>query len=362
MLNVKNAIIGLLIAVIAAGGAIAAFASNPAGNSTNVEVTVWQRVSDGAIFLSTRSEGGEWTTHNTAIDLGKMSESGLYRQSSAVRLAVADGAPAKGNAQAYAVWLVDQALARYERDGLQATLDYYNSGASVDGSWYVFVIGEDSSLIGHYDDNVRGKLLDGPLGTDVTGYEYGKAMLAADESGRWVTYVFNNPATGDPQRKHSWVVKRDGRLFGSGWYDFSSYAAPAPPKTSVEAYTVWLVDQALARYERDGLQATLDYYNSPEALDGPWYVFMIEDRDGALYSVANSNRPDIVGTTRERIDREGFNYGEAFAQVVDGGAGEWVRYWFTHPETDEDAVKHTWIVRVGDYLFGAGWYEGISSE
>ena len=227
MLNVKNAIIGLLIAVIAAGGAIAAFAANPAGNSTNVEVTVWQRVSDGAIFLSTRSEGGEWTTRNTAIDLSKMSESGLYRQSSPVTVTVADGAPAKGNAQAYAVWLVDQAL---------------------------------------------------------------------------------------------------------------------------------------ARYERDGLQATLDYYNSPAALDGPWYVFMIEDRDGALYSVANSNVPEIVGTTRERIDRTGFNYGEAFAETVDGGAGQWVVYWFTHPETREDAEKHTWIVRVGDYLFGAGWYEGISSE
>ena len=25
----------------------------------------------------------------------------------------------------------------------------------------------------------------------------------------------------------------------------------------------------------------------------------------------------------------------------------------------EDAPKHSWVVRRGDLLFGAGWYEGI---
>ena len=363
MSNVKNAIIGLLIAIIAVGGAIAAFAANPAAeNEATVEITVWQRASDGAIFLSTRAEGGEWTTHNTALDMSATSDSGLYRQSSPFKVAVPGagaGPPPKGNAQAYTVWLVEQALARYERDGLDATLDHYNSQASVDGPWYVFVIGEDSTLIGHFNPDIRDELLSGPLGTDSTGYEYGRAMLAADENGRWVSYVITNPETGDPQRKHSWVIRRDGLLFGSGWYDFSSYAAPAPSKTSGEPYAVWLVEQALARYERDGLEATLDYYNSPEALDGAWYVFAIDDRDGVLYSVANANRPDLVGTTYDRIDSTGFNYGEAFARTVDGGAGQWVSYLFTHPETREDALKHTWIVRIGDYLFGAGWYEGI---
>ncbi|MCY4085338.1 MAG: hypothetical protein OXG37_00225 [Actinomycetia bacterium] len=134
----------------------------------------------------------------------------------------------------------------------------------------------------------------------------------------------------------------------------------APTKAAPRAYTVWLVEQALARYERDGAEATLDYYNSPEALDGPWYVFVIEDRDGALYSVANSNRPDLVGTTYERIDANGYDYGAAFAETADGGAGQWVTYLFTHPVTRQNAPKHTWIVRRGEFLFGAGWYEGIN--
>ena len=268
-------------------------------------------------------------------------------------------APSQANGPAYTVWLVEQAIARYERDGLDATLDHYNSPASVDGSWYVFIYDENNIGIAHYNPAIRGESLLGPIGTDVTGHEFGPAMVAAGEDGRWVTYVFLNPDTGEQQRKHAWVVRRDGLLFGSGWYDFSSFAAPAPSKSNAAAYTIWLVDRAVDRYERDGIEATLDHYNAPEALDGAWYVFVIEDRDGALYSVANANRPDLVGTTYDRIDSTGFDYGAAFAETVDGGAGQWVSYRFTHPRTRDDAPKHTWIVRRGDYLFGAGWYEGI---
>lgn len=165
--------------------------------------------------------------------------------------------------------------------------------------------------------------------------------------------------TGDQQRKYSWVVRRDGHLFCSGWYEHASYTTPPPSRANASAYTIWLVGDALARHERDGADATLEFYNSPRALDGSWYVFVLEDRAGALYSVANANRPELVGTTYERIDANGFDYGAAFTRTVDGGAGRWVSYLSTHPVTREDAPKHTWIVRLGDLLFGAGWYEGI---
>ena len=109
-----------------------------------------------------------------------------------------------------------------------------------------------------------------------------------------------------------------------------------------------------------GREGTLDYYNLPESADGPWYVFVLEDREGDLYSVANSNRPELVGTTRERIDANGFNYGEALAAVTEEGGGEWVSYLFTHPQTR--AMTHLstagWCV-ADNLLFGAGWYEGI---
>ena len=35
----------------------------------------------------------------------------------------------------------------------------------------------------------------------------------------WVDYVYLNPHTGFRELKHSWVVRRDGLIFGSRWYE-----------------------------------------------------------------------------------------------------------------------------------------------
>ena len=44
-------------------------------------------------------------------------------------------------------------------------------------------------------------------------------LNSTSETGRWLTYVFHNPATGEQQTKHTWAIRRDGLLFGSGWYE-----------------------------------------------------------------------------------------------------------------------------------------------
>ncbi len=112
---------------------------------------------------------------------------------------------------------VDEALVRYERDRREATLAYYNSPEQVDGQWYVFIVGEDHRIIAHYLPDRVG--LDANELADSEEYLYGQDILKADETGRWVSYVFLNPETGEEQRKHSWVVRRDGLIFGSGWYE-----------------------------------------------------------------------------------------------------------------------------------------------
>ena len=43
--------------------------------------------------------------------------------------------------------------------------------------------------------------------------------LEVTEAGRWVDYLFVNPATGEEGIKHSWVVRHDGLVIGSGWYE-----------------------------------------------------------------------------------------------------------------------------------------------
>ena len=184
------------------------------------------------------------------------------------------GPPSKANAQNYTTWLVDQALALYESEGLDAAIAHYGSPESLDGSWYVFIIGADGSVIGHYNPDYLGEPLTGPIGIDATGYEFGKAMAGADESGRWVSYVFLNPETNEEQRKHAWVVRRDGILFGSGWYDFSSFGASG----------------ATTDREDEPQEFSYSFANDPEG----WVVGFADlpqDYDQSIYELSHSHSP-----------------------------------------------------------------------
>ena len=261
--------------------------------------------------------------------------------------------PSKSDPAAYTQAFVERAIDRYNTQGLQAMLEYYNSSQSLDEAWYVFVFDESDVLVAHAaTPSIVGLHARYVLGPD--GFPTGLQVVAdATPEGAWTSYSWINPETREPESKHSWVVRHAGLVFGSGWYE------PGPSKADLPGYTQALVQRAVNLHASIGRDETLAYYNTPESADGPWYVFIVEDRAGVLYSVANANRPDIVGTTRERIDANGFNYGEAFAAITEESGGAWVSYLFTHPQTRQDAPKHSWVVRVGDLLFGVGWYEGI---
>lgn len=127
--------------------------------------------------------------------------------------------------------LVMDALELYEEEGLSATLEYYNSPESVQGEWYVFILDGEDKLIAHADQDLLGMDLKEDLGLDSAGYRFGDVMLEATEQGLWVDYIFLNPATGNQEYKHAWVVRRDGLLFGSGWYQVLPYPE-SPPKTT----------------------------------------------------------------------------------------------------------------------------------
>ena len=79
-------IIGVLVTIIAIGTSIAIAQQH--STTANVDVTVWQGVEDGALYLSTRPEGGRWTTHNEALDMTNLSRSGNFRQGSAITVGV----------------------------------------------------------------------------------------------------------------------------------------------------------------------------------------------------------------------------------------------------------------------------------
>ena len=55
-------------------------------------------------------------------------------------------------------------------------------------------------------------------------------------------------------------MRHDGLLFASGWH------------ISGDEYTQFVVDEAIARYHADGLEATLAYYSSPDSVDAQFYA------------------------------------------------------------------------------------------
>ena len=256
----------------------------------------------------------------------------------------------KAVAPSYTQAYVEEALRRYNSQGRQATLDYYSTMASVNGDLYLFVLDENYELIVHptVPANI-GMDIRGPLGTDITGKNYGAEFVTVDEQGKWVDYVYLNPADDyNYERKHSWIVRHENLIFGSGWYE-RDVSLEDDPST----YARSLVDRAITRYSAEGSDATIDYYNTPESVDGQWYVFILQADD--LRTLANGARPELVNIDPpERIDATGYAYGEAFATVTDEGRR--VSYVFVNPATDALESKHTWLMEHDGLLFGSGWY------
>ncbi len=266
--------------------------------------------------------------------------------------------------EAYTKAFVERALRRYTAQGRDATFSYYNSMESVDGDWYLFIIDENDKMVVHatVPDNI-GQDMKGPLGTDSTGYDFGSEMLTATEDGKWVSYVYINPARGQEGKKHSWVVKRDGLIFASGWYETSTDAptdAPTdalpPPRTQEPGeYTKSFVEQAVRRYAAQGRDATFSYYNSMESVDGDWYLFIIDENDKM---VVHATVPDNIGQDMKGplgTDSAGYDFGSEMLTATEDG--KWVSYVYINPARGQEGKKHSWVVRRDGLIFGSGWYE-----
>ena len=207
--------------------------------------------------------------------------------------------PPKSAPAEYTGFFVENAISRYETQGLDATLAYYNREESIDGQWYVFVIDENDLVIGHPDAHRLGLDLKGWVGTDATGYNLGPDMLSATEDGKWVSYVYRNPEsggigtdhTGALEYKHVWVVRHDGLLFACGWH------------ISADEYTQFVVDEAIARYHAEGLEASLAYYNNPGSVDAQWYVFVATPEGEIL---GHYNADDLGSHLEEMLDDGSF--------------------------------------------------------
>ncbi len=255
--------------------------------------------------------------------------------------------PRKSDPAAYTRFVVDRAIDMYESEGLIATLGYYNDESSIDGQWYVFIMEDDMMRAHAADPSLVGRPVSAAVGPN--NYPAGEAVAAAaTEAGAWFSYTFPNPATGGSEAKHSWLVRHDGLVFGSGWYE------PGPPKSDAPAYTQAYVRQAINLYDAVGLEGTLAYYNSEDSTDGQWYMFIIDGDDVMRAHAANAALVDRP--VSEAVGPNNYPAGEVVAASA-SEAGAWSEYTFANPATGGADTKHSWLVRYDGLIFGSGWYE-----
>ena len=138
--------------------------------------------------------------------------------------------------------LVQAALDRYDQDGREATVAYYNSQASIEGEWYVFIIDENDLFVSHpVMSDLIGQDVKAIVGSD--GYELGEEIARATEDGHWIHYLWPNPATGGVEEpKHTWAIRYDGLIFGSGYYgppNFQEYELADFPAEGSQLTVQW---------------------------------------------------------------------------------------------------------------------------
>ena len=147
---------------------------------------------------------------------------------------------------------------------------------------------------------------------------------------------FGEDHTGALEHKRVWAVRHDELLFASGWH------------ISADEYTRFVVDEAIARYHADGLEAALAHYNSPGRVDAQWYVFIAAPEGGIL----GHHNADDLGAHLEKTLDDGSSR--------DAGEGIRVTHEDVKPATGEVEDKHFWLVEHDGPVFGSGWHHDES--
>ncbi len=346
---------GVLAFVVSSGLVPFDFAVSDNHSDVEIEVRVQARETDNGrveVRAQSRNGGSDWATHiPDARFLPVSAEPGTWYSSNPLAVSVPATVPDISDPAAYTQWFVQQAIARYERDGLAQTVSYYNSPESVDDQWYVFIIDREDVTLTNPNPDLVGMHADDITGPDA--YPAGRMVVsAANSGGAWVDYQFNNPASGQAEVKHSWVVRHDGLIFGSGWYEAAPSRTHAPG-----AFTQSYVERALEMYRVLGREATFEYYNSQQSIDGQWYLFIHHVDGTRLVNGARADRPGWLGSNLHGtgVDVTGYDYTADTLSIETSG---WVSYVFPNPDAElQYQRKHSWIVRQGDLLFGSGWYD-----
>ena len=251
---------------------------------------------------------------------------------------------------------VAKAIARYQSEGLDAMVAFYNSRQSLDGQFYLFMMDENDIYLVHpIFPHLIGTDIKDVVGSD--GQELGKEIARATEEGHWIEYLWPNPVTGLEESKVTWAVRFEGKIFASGYYTGTEEAVtPAWVGADPQEYTVSYVQRAIERYDRDGLDSLKAYYNSVASFESQWYQFVMDVND--IY-IIHPFLPRLIGTDiKNVVGSDGYELGKEFAKATE--AGHWIEYLWPHPLTLREAPKVGYAVRHDGMIFASGYYPAPS--
>ena len=177
---------------------------------------------------------------------------------------------------------VEAGIARYEREGLDATVAYYNSPESIEGERSMMILQAGDQTV------LASVLYPGMIGTNTfssPNTPLGSLMAQATEEGYWFENFSFNPATQQQEPSLFLAILHDNLIFVS---------VHSLAREDVAAVTQDYVNRAIEMYNREGLEATIAYYDSRESVDGQFYLFLIDEKR-SLPRPSNFSTPERYG-------------------------------------------------------------------
>ena len=281
---------------------------------------------------------------------------------------------------------VIEAITRYGRDAAAAEAYYMSLESLILGQdedekerlLYLIVINAQNNLItlnGAYH-GMRGMDITGRIGKDAVGKDYGSELVTADENGVFVEYFYPYPLTDDNmiggrtqdkdytvRKVISWAIRNGDEIFVAGTYDLEEDV-----ESTFEPYQ-WAIATANKgglRMFVDNIGEVLGYLNSPAAINGEYYAFVIAaigpggtivpGVDGMV--IVDPVRPDLIGTSvRDLQATDDPNLGDKIADLEEGEE-RWFSYLWLNPATGREELKHTYVSKLAGLTVGSGYYGG----
>ena len=235
---------------------------------------------------------------------------------------------------------VEAGVARYERDGREATLAYYSSPESVEGERGMIILREGDQTVlasGELPQFVGNAIIFAP------NSPIGASYTRATAEGHWFRILGLDPATGQEVPLLGFAILHEGLIFS---------CTHSIVREDLAFFTQDYVGKAIAMYGREGREATIAYYDSRESVDEEFYLFLIDENDIYLAHpifphLKDTDIKDVVGSDGQELGRE-------IAEATE--AGHWVDYLWPNPVTGREEPKSAWVIRHDGLIFASGYY------